>query len=106
LYDSVGADPGSPQDVARKLRVNKTLAWNVARLLASADGLSAVSHVPGSASLEKVIQATARRGADAGLVAKARTAVGDFHRMIEAHAGDRPTLDLIIDGAQGGGDSL
>ena len=38
LYDSIGADPGSPQDVARKLRVNKTLAWNVARLLQGADG--------------------------------------------------------------------
>jgi hypothetical protein len=99
LYDSIGADPGSPQQVARKLRVNKTLAWNVARLLQAADALAAVNHVPGSSSLEKVIQATVRQGADSLVVAKARTAVQDFRRMIESHAGDRPTLDLIIDGA-------
>jgi hypothetical protein len=99
LYDSIGADPGSPQDVARKLRLNKTLTWNVARLLQAADELAAVSHVPGSSSLEKVIQATARHGAEASLVAKARDAVRDFHTMIEAHAGDRATLDLIIDGS-------
>src|SRR5262245_31495699 len=97
LYDSIGADPGSPQDVARKLRLNKTLTWNVARLLAAADELSAVSHVPGSSSLEKVIQATARHGADSQIVARARDAVRDFHSMIQAHAGDRATLDLIID---------
>jgi hypothetical protein len=100
LYDSIGADPGSPQDVSRTLRVNKTLAWNVARLLQSADSLTAVAHVPGDSSLEKVIQASARHGANAQAVDKARSAVADFRRMIKAHAGDRPTLDLIIDGTR------
>src|SRR5262245_44970872 len=100
LYDSIGADPGKPQDVSRSLRVNKTLAWNVARLLQAEDSLAAVPHVPGASSLEKVIQASARNGADAETVAKAREAVADFRRMISAHAGDRPTLDLIIDGAR------
>src|SRR5258708_4797054 len=57
LYDSIGADPSSPQDVARKLRVGSTLAWNVTRLIQSADELAAVNHVPGSSSLEKIIQA-------------------------------------------------
>ena len=99
LYDSIGADPTTPQDVARKLRVNKTLAWNVARLLQGADDLAAISHVPGASSLEKVIHATVKNGADPEAVTKARTAVRDFHSMIRAHAGDRPTLDLIIDGA-------
>ena len=105
LYDSVGADPGSPQDVARNFRVNKTLAWNVARLLQASDALAAVNHVPGASSLEKVIQATARKGADPEVVARARKAVQDFRQMIEAHAGDRPTLDLIIDGTGRGQES-
>lgn len=98
LYESIGADPDSPQDVARKLRVNKTLAWNVARLLQAADELAAVSHVPGAGSLEKVIQATVEHGADAAAVDRAREAVRDFHSMIRSYAGDRGTLDLIIDG--------
>src|SRR4051794_27117912 len=100
LYDSIGADPGSPQEVSRTLRVNKTLAWNVARLLQAADSLKAVAHVPGDSSLEKVIQASARHGANAEVVAKARAAVADFRTMIDAHAGDRATLDLIIDGTR------
>jgi hypothetical protein len=56
--------------------------------------------VPGTSSLEKVIQASVRHGADAEVVAKARAAVIDFRKMISEHAGDRPTLDLIIDGAR------
>src|SRR4051794_13295627 len=92
LYDSVGADPACPQDVARNFRVNKTLAWNVARLLQASDALAAVNHVPGVSSLEKVIQATARKGADPQIVERARKAVRDFKQMIKAHAGDRPTL--------------
>ena len=105
LYDSVGADPASPQEVARNFRVNKTLAWNVARLLQASDALAAVNHVPGASSLEKVIQATARRGADPQIVARARQAVREFKQMIEAHAGDRSTLDLIIDGTGHGAES-
>jgi hypothetical protein len=103
LYDSVRADPSSPQEFSRKFRVNKTLAWNMARLLQASDPLAAVSHVPGASSLEKVIQATVRQGADPQVVARARQAVQGFRLMIEAHAGDRPTLDLMID-ATGRGD--
>ena len=99
LYLNVGMNPEKPQDVSRSLRLNKTLTWTVARLMAAADHLSAVSHVPGKASLERVIAATARRGADPELVARAREAVAEFRRMIESHAGDRPTLDLIVDAA-------
>lgn len=99
LYDSIGADPTSPQDVARKLKLNKTLTWNVSRLMQAADELAAVAHVPGASSLEKVIQATVKHGASADAVAKAKAAVRDFDSMIRTQAGDRPTLDLIIDGA-------
>ena len=73
LYDSIGADPQKPQDVARTLRVNKTLTWNLARLISAADALAALAHVPGKASLEKVIQASAKHGADA---------IGDRGRII------------------------
>lgn len=99
LYESIGANPQKPQDVARTLRINTTLAWHVARLLQAADELAAVSHVPGTASLEKVILASQKQGAPTIAVNKARAAVRDFDAMIRDHAGDRPTLDLIVDGA-------
>src|SRR3954451_20599982 len=105
LYDAVGADPSSPQVFSRKFKVNKTLAWNVARLLQSVNPVQAIVHVPGASSLEKVIQATAKHGANPEVVARARKAANEFRKMIRAHAGDRPTLDLIVDGANQDADS-
>src|SRR4051812_20958605 len=104
LYDAVGADPFSPQIFSRKFKVNKTLAWNVARLIQSANPVQAIVHVPGASSLERVIQATAKHGANPEVVARARKAADDFRKMIEAHAGDRPTMDLIVDGVGRDGD--
>lgn len=103
LYDSVGADPTSPQDVSRAFRLNKTLTWNIAKLLEAPDGLAAVPHVPGIASIEKVLRATSTRGAPDTAQAQVREAARDFERMIEVHVGDRATLDLIIDGLASNG---
>lgn len=98
LYDSVGADPGSPQDVARSFRIGSTLSWNITKLLQTHDGLAAVPHVPGMASIEKILKATRSRGASERTLKAVREAANDFERMVEIHVGDRPTLDLIIDG--------
>ena len=98
LYDCVGADPSSPQDVARNFRLNKTLTWNIARMLQAGDGLAAVPHVPGTSSIEKVIKATASKGATDDAIARVREAAKAFEHMIEVHVGDRATLDLVIDG--------
>src|SRR3954469_20670274 len=63
LFQDVGLDPNAPQEAARRLSVNKTLTWNLARLVQSADALAAVAHVPGSSSLERVLAATQKHGA-------------------------------------------
>ena len=103
LYDSVGADPASPQDVARRFKLNKTLTWNIARLLQSTDGIGAVPHVPGIGSIEKIVGATEAHGAPASAALRVREAASAFERVIEVHVGDRATLDLIIDGLGPGG---
>jgi hypothetical protein len=98
LFHDVGLDPNAPQEAARRLSINKTLTWNLARLVQSSDALAAVAHVPGSASMEKVLLASEQHGASSNAVAEVRRAVTSFEQMMESHAGDRPTLDLIIDG--------
>ena len=98
LYDSVGADPGSPQDVARAFHIGSTLSWNIAKLLQTPDAFAAVPHVPGSASIEKILKATRSKGAPDRAIKEVRDAALQFENMVEIHVGDRPTLDLIIDG--------
>jgi len=98
LYDTVGADPASPQDVARTFRLGSTLSWNIAKLLQAPDALAAVPHVPGTASIEKILKATRAKGAPEQVLKEVRDAAHQFEEMVEIHVGDRPTLDLIIDG--------
>jgi hypothetical protein len=97
LYDSVDADPLSPQDVARRFRLNKTLTWNVSRLIQAPDGLAAVTHVPGKAAIEKMLEATRRDGASDRAIANVRSATSAFEHVVEVHLGDRGTLDLVLD---------
>jgi hypothetical protein len=98
LYDTVGADPDSPQDVARSFRIGSTLSWNIAKLLQAPDAFAAVPHVPGSASIEKILKAARSKGAPERALKEVRDAAEQFEKMVEIHVGDRPTLDLIIDG--------
>ncbi|MEO1129686.1 MAG: hypothetical protein AAFX05_08285, partial [Planctomycetota bacterium] len=107
LYDSVQADPSNPQDVARRFGVNKTLTWNIARLVQADDDLRAASHVPGLSSMERMLAATAKNGAPDETVERVRTAVRQFDEMVEVHVGDRSALDLMLDSMGGGkSDSL
>ena len=90
LYDSVDADPLNPQDVARRFGLNKTFTWNVSRLIAAPDGLSAMSHVPGKAAIEKMLKATAGDGASEIAVARVRDASDAFEQIDGL---DTPTTD-------------
>lgn len=106
LFDSVGVDPSAPQDVSRRYRLNKTLTWNISRLLQATDSISAVPHVPGTQALEKMLQATSADGASSEAVQRVRSASRAFDEIVEVHVGDRTTLDLVLDsmgGAPGGG---
>jgi len=107
LYASVGADPETPQDVSRTFKLNASLTWNISKLIKAPDGLTAVPHVPGAKSLERVLAATKAHGAPDRAIQNVRDAVAEFEQMIEVHVGDRPTLDLIIDGlGASSGDAL
>jgi hypothetical protein len=107
LYASVGADPARPQDVSRRFRLNKTLTWNLARLMQAPGGLEAIGRLPGPASIEKLLGAAEQRGASRRAVEQVRSAARRCEQVIEIHAGDRATLDLIIDGlAQRNGRAL
>jgi hypothetical protein len=107
LYDNINADPLSPQDVARRFKLNKTFTWNVSRLIQAQDGLAALAHVPGKAAIEKMLEATQRDGANKTTIQSVRSAADAFERVVEIHLGDRTTLDLVLDSmAAGDSDAL
>ncbi len=106
LYDNVGADPQNPQDVSRRFKLNKTLTWNISRMIQEPDPMAALRHVPGNASFDKLLSATRASGADTTILARVRAAADGFDEMVDIHVGDRATLELILDGLADGSDSL
>ncbi|MEY3023134.1 MAG: hypothetical protein RIS86_2332 [Planctomycetota bacterium] len=97
LYDSAGVDSNMPQEVARRFSINKTLTWTLAKLMHEPDSLVAAALVPGTGSLEKVIEAASTCGAEAGAAERVRAAARAFDKMAEEHVGDRASLELVLD---------
>lgn len=98
LYDRIDADPANPQEVARRLKLNKTLTWNLSRVMSASDHIASVPNMPGASALEGFLDAARREGASATELAKVRAAAKTLAAAVELHVGDRATLELIADG--------
>lgn len=98
LYRHVGADPQRPQEVARRFGLNKNLTWKIARILECEDALDAAPLVPGAEGLSILLDALEPSAADQAVASRVRDAAAGFDAMVERHAGDRPTLELLLDG--------
>ncbi len=107
LYASAGIDPDSPQDVARRFKLNKTLTWKLSKVIGATDNLAAVNHVPGSGAMQIFLKSMSTSGAGPEAIDGVRNAAKRFDEMVQLHVGDRPTLELVLDGmAPGATDRL
>lgn len=97
LYNAVGADPARPQDVSRRFKLGKNLAWKVARIIGAEDALAAVPLIPGAGGLEILLSAMEQAGAEGKTVERVREASRAFDDMIEIHVGDRAMLEIVLD---------
>lgn len=96
LLVSVRADPGKPQDIARRFRINKNLAWKISKIVTVTDPHAVVSNIPGPTGMNTILSAFATGGAPQASLDSARDAVERFDRMVEVHVGDRSTLELVL----------
>ena len=97
LYLATGADPEDPQGVSRKLDFHRNLAWKLTRIMRATDAGGVLQYLPGAAGLELVVKAFAKAGAPSPLLEAVTRAQGEFESMVEMHAGDRATLELMLD---------
>lgn len=99
LYRCVGADPSKPQSVARHFGLNKNLTWKIARILECEDAVEAAPLIPGSEGLGILLDGLGSSQVDAAAaLERVRDAAARFEAMVARHAGDRPTLELLLDG--------
>ena len=106
LFRSVDADPTRPQDVARRFKLDKSLAWKVSRAIQSEDPLAAAARLPGSSGVSILLKGLQRSGASADALERVRAASDVYERVIEVHSGDRETLRLMLDSMGRNGKSM
>jgi hypothetical protein len=98
LLGDVGADVRRPQELARRLSLDKSLAWKLSRIVGAGDAHNALQYIPGDAALGIVMRAVHDAGGGEMLRVRAEKAIKNFQMAVLRHLGDRPTLDLVIDG--------
>jgi len=98
-----GTDATSPGDLARRLGLNRNLTWKIAKLLSEPDIYTALQHLPGEEGIEILTAAMERVGVGPSFVGKFYDALDRFEEVVRIHAGDRNTLELILDSMGGAG---
>jgi hypothetical protein len=91
--------PGSPlrpQELARKLKLNKDLSSRLLRALSEQDRLVAMHLMPGPEPLHRFLRAAARFDLPDAVLGAADRAVGDYEALLRDHLGSRAALDAII----------
>jgi hypothetical protein len=102
LCGCVGVDPLKPQEVGRRLGLNKNLTWKFARILLEEDALDAVPMLPRPEGLGIFLRAFAAAGAPDGALDRLRGAIAAFDAMVSRHFGGRADLELVLDGLRTG----
>jgi len=102
VIESVGGDPAVPQELSRRFRIDKTLAWRISRAVREEDAWSALQHVPGRSGLAIFQAAMQRAGAPAERLTELTDVIERFEDFVSTHARDRDTLEMIVSVPKGG----
>jgi len=97
LLSSAGVLNARPQEMAREFKLNKNLAWKISKLVHEVPGHETLGFLPGPSGFRIFLEALTAHGLEANGVAKAESAFEAFQQMVVRHAGDRPTLQLLLD---------
>ena len=103
LFGALEIDAETPRHVARRLGLDKSLAWKVATIAHGVDLFAIGQHLPGSGGMEiffkgaqRHLQGRAASPRATRLIEAARSAVRDFDRLVEIHSGDRASLEIML----------
>lgn len=99
LLASAGMLHARPQEISREFQVNKNLTWKISKLIHGIPDQTTLSFIPGPSGFQIFLNALGKRGTPAAQLEAAERAFLQFQDMVERHAGDRSTLQLLLDNA-------
>jgi hypothetical protein len=92
----LGIDPTKPQVMSRQLGLDKSLAWKTSRLVSDDDPFAAMPRLPGRSGQKILIKALEQAGATRDALKSVQDSMDEFERLVEIHAGDRETLEVMV----------
>lgn len=98
MLRAAGADPELPQEMASHLGVSRNLTWKASRVIRGKDMTESLQQLPGAEGLDVLIRAALRAGAPVQTSERLREARAALDGVVETHAGDWGTLELMVDG--------
>ncbi len=88
-------------DVARVLGISRKLGWQIWKVATSPDPFTAAQHLPSPAGVATFLKAAENLGASSNSLAAAEQAAKKVDGLVKIHAGDRSSLELMIDSFAG-----
>lgn len=97
LLSAAGVLNARPQEISREFKINKNLAWKVSKLVHGNPDQNTLSFIPGQSGFQIFLHAMGNAGLPPEVIRKAETSFAAFQEMVHRHAGDRQTLQLLLD---------
>ncbi|MFQ5805655.1 MAG: hypothetical protein ACE5I3_04310 [Phycisphaerae bacterium] len=90
-----GLEPRA-QEVSEALAIPRKLGWQIARAVCETDPFLVARYVPARGGMKTYLQAAAQRNVPEKLIEAATAAVKEFERLIDVHADDRASLEMML----------
>lgn len=89
-------DLQQPRDVYRTLGIDRMIGWNIYKLHEVDDCFLSVKHIPRKAAFKGFLRAAAAKGVPEQLLETAEGYFDQFEELVELHAGDRPSMEMML----------
>ncbi|MCK5842780.1 MAG: hypothetical protein KAH31_11455 [Candidatus Sabulitectum sp.] len=99
VTDILLALPGEleqPRDVYKTLGIDRMIGWNIFKLHELDDCFLSVRHIPRKAAFKGFLRAASRQGVADSLLSAAEKNFNLFEDLVELHAGDRPSMEMML----------
>jgi hypothetical protein len=96
ILQALPGDLEQPRDVYKTLGIDRMIGWNIFKLHEVEDCFLSVRHIPRKAAFMGFLRAASRKGVDDKLLSVASENFIRFEELVEMHAGDRPSMEMML----------
>ena len=99
VTDILLALPGDlqqPRDVYKTLGIDRMIGWNIYKLHEVDDCFLSVKHIPRKAAFKGFLRSASSKGVTDDLLKTAEDYFNEFEDLVELHAGDRPSMEMML----------